>query len=262
LSSYKTLLFDLSDNVATITLNRPDRLNALTPELLGELRDALEKTTSGGARALILTGADRAFCAGADMLDRSLGDAGTDGAGQLLKSHYHPVVLALADLQIPVITAINGPAVGAGLSLALAGDIILAARSSYLLLAFANIGLVPDAGATWLVAKAIGRTKALEMALLGERVPAETAEQIGLVTRVIDDQELMAEARAIAGKLAGRPTVALGLIRQQFRTGLTGTLEETLEIEQRNQTLAGRTHDFREAVKAFAEKRPPVFKGN
>lgn len=257
--SYNTLRFDLSDNIATITFNRPNRLNALSIELLGELRAALDATAASGARALLLTGEGRAFCSGADLLDIDL--SGPIDLQLYLQTYYEPPIKQLAELRIPVITAINGPAAGAGVSFALSADIVLAARSSYLMLAFANIGLVPDAGATWFVAKAVGRMKALEMALLGEKIEAEKAEQIGLITRAVDDDALMQEARDIALKLAERPTTALGLIRQQFRVGLADTLEETLAIEARNQNLAGQTADFREAVASFAEKRPPAFKG-
>ncbi len=257
--TYRTLLFDLSDGVATITLNRPQRMNALSLELLDEMGDAIRATPAAGARALILTGAGDAFCSGADLVGD--GEGMPEDLGELLDRHYHPAVMALADLDIPVISAINGPAVGAGLSFALAADIVLMARSTYLLLAFANIGLVPDAGATWLIAKAIGRARTLEMALLAERMSAEKALDYGLVTRVVDDATLMDEARAIATKLAGGPSISLGFIRKQVAAALDGTLAETLEIEKANQTAAGRTRDFREAVAAFAEKRKPVFKG-
>lgn len=257
--SYNTIRFDLSDNVATITLNRPDRLNALSIELLVELKTAVDAVAASGARALLLTGEGRAFCSGADLLDFE-GQWPID-LKHLLRTYYEPPVKALTNLRIPVVAAINGLAAGAGLSFALSADIVLAARSSYLMLAFANIGLVPDAGATWFVAKAVGRMKALEMALLGEKVEADKAEQSGLITRAVDDDALMDEARAVARKLADRPTVALGLIRQQFRVGFADTLEETLAIEAENQGRAGQTADFKEAVTAFAEKRPPVFKG-
>ncbi len=261
MSTYRTILFDLSDNVATITLNRPQQLNALTPELLGEFKAAIDEALSGGARALLLTGADRAFCSGADLIGGGGQGGMPDDLGTLLDSHYHPVIEALANLEIPIVTAINGPAVGAGLSFALSADIVLAARSSYLLLSFANIGLVPDAGSTWFVAKAVGRVKALEMALLGDRISAEYAAEIGLITRAVDDDMLMEQARMVATRLAAGATVALGLIRNQFRAGLADTLEETLAVERANQTVAGRTRDFREAIRAFAEKRPPVFEG-
>ena len=160
-----------------------------------------------------------------------------------------------------MVTAINGPAVGAGLGIALLGDISIMARSAYLMLAFVNIGLVPDAGTTWLVAQAVGRARALEMALLGERLSAPDALAAGLVTRVVDDGETGAAARAIAARLAAGPTIAIDMIRKQVAAALSATLAETLSIERANQSRAGLTADFREAVKAFGEKRPPVFSG-
>jgi len=260
LSEYETIRLDIADRVATLTLNRPDRMNALTPGLFREAGAAVDAAMAGGARALILTGEGRAFCSGADLVVDGE-DALPEDLGELLESAYNPFVRKIAALDIPVITAINGPAVGAGLGLALLGDISIAARSAYMLLAFVNIGLVPDAGATWLVAQAVGRARALEMALLGEKLGAEEAHAKGLVTRVVDEAELMPTAREIAAKLANGPTVAIGLIRKQVAAALTQQLEETLATERANQSRAGLTADFKEAVAAFAEKRPPLFKG-
>lgn len=257
--TYSTILYDLSDTIATITLNRPERMNALTPKLFVEFLDALTAAQAGGARALILTGEGSAFCSGADLVGD--GEGLPDDLGALLDEFYHPAVEGLAALNIPIVTAINGPAVGAGLSLGLAGDIVVMARSAYLMLAFANIGLVPDAGATWLVAKSAGRAKALEMALLGEKISADDAKDMGLVARVVDDAVVMDEARALAKKLANGPTVALGMIRKQVAAALNSTFSAMLEIEKANQTRAGRTSDFREAVAAFAQKRKAEFKG-
>jgi 2-(1,2-epoxy-1,2-dihydrophenyl)acetyl-CoA isomerase len=257
--TYANILYDLSDNIATITLNRPERMNALTPQLFVELVDALKAAQAGGARALVLTGEGSAFCSGADLVGD--GEGMPEDLGALLDEFYHPAVEALAALDIPVVCAINGPAVGAGLSLGLAGDIIVMARSAYLLLAFANIGLVPDAGATWLVAKSAGRATALEMALLGEKVSADAAKEMGLVGRVVDDADVMEEALAIARKLANGPSVALGMIRKQVASALNSNFTDMLAIEKANQTRAGRTTDFREALKAFGEKRKPSFKG-
>lgn len=260
--TYNTILLDLSDNIATLTLNRPDKLNALTPKLFEEATDAIDRALDGGARALVMTGAGKAFCSGADLKPDDYGYAGLpEDLGDLLDSHYNPFVRKLADLDIPVIAAINGPAVGAGLGLALTADITVVSRSAYLLLAFVNIGLVPDAGATWLVAKGVGRAKALEMALLGERISADEALAAGLITRVVDDDTALDEALAIARKLATGPTVAIGLIRKQVAAALNQTLDEALATERRNQTVAGRTADFKESLAAFAEKRPPQFKG-
>ena len=254
--TYQTLLYSVTDDVATITLNRPERMNALSVELMIELADAIGRTQKEGARALVLTGASTSFCSGADLT------AGMpDDLGALLDQYYHPVVDALAGLDMPVISAINGPAVGAGLSIALAADIVVMARSAYLLLAFANIGLVPDAGATWLIAKSAGRAKALEMALLAERISAEQALDYGLVTRVVDDEEVAQAAGAIAAKLAHGPSIALGFIRKQVAAALNATLTQTLDIEKANQAAAGRTQDFREAVTAFVQKRKPEFRG-
>jgi len=262
LSDYQTICAELAEGVLTITLNRPDRMNALTPQVFTEANAAIDAALVDGARALVLTGEGRAFCSGADLLPDSYGYQGLpDDLGELIDHYYNPFIHKLADLDIPVITAINGPAVGAGLSLALTGDISIAGRSVYMLLAFVNIGLVPDAGATWLVAKGVGRTKALEMALLGERLSAEDARDAGLVTRVVDDGQVLPEAIAIARKLAAGPTVAIGMIRKQVAAALNQTLKESLATERANQSRAGYTADFKEAVAAFGEKRPPVFKG-
>lgn len=252
------ILYALADGVATIRLNRPDRLNAITPELLGLLGETLKRAVAEGARAVLLTGEGRAFCSGAELGGFS-GQA--PDLGELLETHYHPVVEALSALPIPIVSAINGPAAGAGASLALAGDIVVMARSAYLLLAFANIGLVPDAGATWLIARAAGRAKALEMALLGERMGADAALDCGLVTRVVDDEAVLETATALARKLAAMPTLALGMIRGQVKAALTGSLSETLAIEATNQRAAGFSEDFVEGVTAFAQKRTPDFKG-
>ncbi|MBB6123267.1 enoyl-CoA hydratase-related protein [Sphingobium subterraneum] len=257
--TYRNIRYEHNDMIATITLNRPERMNALTPKLFVEFADALKTVRSDGARVLILTGEGNAFCSGADLIGDDEGMP--DDLGKMLDDYYHPVVEAIASLDIPVVSALNGPAVGAGLSLGLAGDIVVMARSAYLLLAFANVGLVPDAGATWLVAKSAGRAKALEMALLCEKVFADQALDLGLVTRVVDDEAVRDEARAIARKLANGPSVALGMIRKQVATALNSTFSETLSIEKANQTRAGHTADFREALAAFAEKRKPVFKG-
>lgn len=260
MSDYQTIRADLADGVLTVTLNRPDRMNALTPKLLREATAAIDEGLAQGARVLLLTGEGRAFCSGADLIGDD-GDRLPDDLGDVLDDHYNPFVEKIAGLDIPVITAINGAAAGAGLGIALLGDITIAARSSYLLLAFVNIGLVPDAGATWLVAKAVGRAKALEMALLGERIPAEQAVAIGLVTRIAEDGAALADALVIARKLAAGPTIAIGMIRKQVAAALSQSLPESLATERANQSRAGFTADFKEAITAFAEKRPPLFKG-
>ncbi len=259
--TYTSIRLEVADRVATLTLDRPDQLNALTPTLFDEAGAAVDRAVAEGARALVMTGAGRAFCSGASLIGDNDGASLSRDLGESLERYYNPFVRKIAALDIPFITAINGPAVGAGLGLALLGDISVMARSAYGLLAFVNIGLVPDAGSTWLVAKAVGRAKALEMALLGERLGAEQALAAGLVARVTDDDACLAEAQAIAAKLAGGPTVAIAMIRRQVAAALTATLEETLAIERANQRTAGYTQDFAEAVRAFGEKRPAIFQG-
>lgn len=253
----QTIDYVLDGRVATLTLNRPDRMNALTGAVFDDATAAIDRALAEGARALVLTGAGRAFCSGADLA----GSGDLTQAGAMLERHYNPFIRKLAGLAIPVVTAVNGPAVGAGLGLALAGDIVVMARSAYGMLAFVNIGLVPDAGSTWLVAKAVGRARALEMALLGERLSAEAALAAGLVTRLADDDACLAEAQRLAAQLAAGPAVAIGLIRRQVAAALDAPLETVLAIERDHQAIAARTRDFAEAVRAFAEKRPPVFEG-
>lgn len=253
-----TVLYDLTNGVATIRLNRPDRLNAVTPDMLILLRDTLWRAVDEGARAVLLTGEGRAFCSGADLAGR--GDGPNDG-GANVERFYNPVAEALSKIPVPVVTAVNGPAAGAGAGMALGGDIVVMAKSAYILLSFSNIGLVPDCGVTWLVAKSAGRAKALEMALLGERLSAQEAKDAGLAARVVEDDELMATAQGIAAMLAAKPTVALAMIRDQVKAALSSTLSETLGIEAKHQRIAGRTEDFREGVTAFLEKREPEFKG-
>lgn len=256
----ETVLYALENGVARLRLNRPDRLNAVTGEMLDLIRASLLRAVNEGARAVLLTGEGRAFCSGADLAARGGGGLAVDPADNL-EFHYNPLAETLSKLPIPVVTAVNGPAAGAGVGIALAGDIVVMAKSAYLLLAFSNIGLVPDCGATWLVAKSAGRAKALEMALLGEKMSADDAFDSGLVARVVEDEALLATAGEIAAKLAAKPTVALGLIRAQVKAALNATLSETLSVEAQHQRIAGRTDDFREGVMAFIQKRPPEFKG-
>lgn len=260
MTDYKTIAVSIADRVATISLARPEKLNALTPTLLLEAGAAIDAAVAGGARAIVLTGEGRAFCSGADLVPDQYGyDGLPEDLGELLDAYYAPFARRIAALDVPVVTAINGLAAGAGCALALMGDITVMARDAYLLLAFVNVGLVPDAGSTWLVAKGVGRAKALEMALLGEKLGAEDAKAAGLITRVSDMP--LEEAQAIAAKLAAGPTYAIAAIRKQVAAALNATLDQTLEIERANQTRMGRSHDFKEAVAAFGEKRKPVFEG-
>lgn len=262
MTDYRFIKVSRAGDVVTIALNRPEKLNALTPALFGELGDAVERAVAEGARALVLTGEGRFFCSGADIAPDGAGYEGLpEDLGELLDAAYNPFARQLAALEIPVVTALNGPCAGAGMSIALAGDIVVMGEGAYLLLAFVNIGLVPDAGATWLVARSAGRARALEMALLGERMGAQEARAAGLVTRVVPDDAVLAHAQELAARLAAGPTRAMGLIRRQVAFALEQGFEATLDVERDNQSIAGRSGDFAEAIKAFAEKRKSQFSG-
>ncbi|VVT06363.1 enoyl-CoA hydratase-related protein [Erythrobacter sp. EC-HK427] len=252
------LLYSFENDIATITLNAPDKLNSLSPSMLTGLPPAFARAQEDGARCIIFTGSGRAFCTGARLgPDGIIGD----DLGAVLQEYYEPVARAMADCDVPIVTAMNGVAAGAGLGFALMGDIVIAARSAELICAFARIGLVPDAGTTWLLAKSIGRAKALEMMLLAEAMPAEEAARLGLIARVVDDGAFEAEVAKVTGKLAKMPTRALGMIRKQATAALDSGFEGALAAEAANQTVAGRTHDFMEGVMAFIHKRMPDFKG-
>ena len=263
---YEHILYDEADGVATLTINRPSMLNALHTGVITEMLHAVDRIRDGStARALLLTGAGRGFSSGADLASGDTASAAMSGgpvdAGRLLETHFNPLLERLFALPVPFVTAVNGPAAGAGCSLALAGDIVIAGRSAYFLQAFINIGLVPDVGSTWLLPRLAGKARATAMMMLGERVPAETAFDWGMIYKVVDDAELMPTAQALAGKLAKGPTGAYALIRQGIRECLDTTLTEALSLERRNQRLAGRSPDFVEGVSAFLQKRPAAFTG-
>ena len=243
--------------VAVITLDHPPTINALSSTLAGGLEAALEAVLGGGFRALVLTGAGRGFCSGADM--KELPGRREEGAGRVLERLYHPLFRTLRDFPMPVVTAINGPAVGIGMSLALMGDLILAARSAYFLLSFARIGLVPDGGLTWLLPRAIGVTRARELALLAEPLPAEKALEWGLINRLVPDEQLAEEALSIAGRLADG-AASLPMARALFQD--REAHEAQLAREAASQQRAGETEDFAEGLRAFLEKREPKFSGH
>ena len=245
-------------SVATIRLNRPHSLNALDGATVDELRAAVEGVGASGARCLLITAEGRGFSSGADLAS---GGGLPDDAGAALEKHFNPLIEALFALPIPVVAAVNGAAAGAGCSLALSADIVVAARSAYFLQAFVNIGLIPDAGATWLLPRLAGRARAMEMMMLGERIPAEKALEWGLISRVVEDEFLVEEAVALATNLARGPTRALGLIRKLAREAGQLPLSEALAAERAAQREAGQTQDFRSAVLAFLEKRQPRFDG-
>ena len=258
-----TILYDDADGVATITLNRPDTLNALNATMHQELRNALRAVEqSDTVRAVVLTGAGRAFCAGQDLGDRAMAaDDAPPDLGATLERLYNPLVRALRDLPLPVICAVNGVAAGAGANLALACDIVLAAKSAKFIQAFCRIGLVPDSGGTFFLPRLVGMARAKGLALLGDALDAEQAVAWGLIWRAVDDADLADEARALADRLARAPTNGLALTKQALNAAATNTLDEQLDLERDLQQAAGRTADYREGVMAFLEKRPPVFRG-
>jgi 2-(1,2-epoxy-1,2-dihydrophenyl)acetyl-CoA isomerase len=261
----QTVNLGLRDGVATIELNRPEALNAWNKQLGLDLLAALEQVAEDdAARAVVLTGAGRAFSSGADLKDAGGGDFTPEGRPDVYKvltERYHPIMHAIRELGKPVIASVNGPAVGIGCSLALCCDLIVAAQSSYFLLAFVNIGLVPDGGSSLFVPTRVGFARASELSLLGERLPAEQALQWGLINRVVADERLHDEVAALAARLAGGPTRSYAGTKRQLNNWLYPRMAEQLELEaQIQQEMAG-SDDFIEGAMAFAEKRSPRFQG-
>jgi len=257
---YDHILTERRGDVLVVTLNRPDRLNAAPPAMFVEIASALANL--GDARAVLITGAGRAFCSGADVGGGALGsdDPGNATYAALTQS-YNPTLTAIADLGVPVVAAVRGPAAGIGCSLALAADFCVASDTAYFLQAFVNIGLVPDGGASWMLTRLIGRPRATEMMMLGERVPAAKALEWGMIHRVVADDALDAEAVALAERLAAGPTVALGLMRRQLHAALADDYAGAMVREAENQRAARGTADSMEGGIAFLQKRKAEFKG-
>ena len=258
--TYQTILFDIADNVATITLNRPERMNACSLDMAGEINDAI--STMEGVRCLIITGTGCGFCSGADLAAR--GDrpvTGGQGSYIALTRHYNPLMMTLARLNMPIITAVNGAAAGVGCSIGLAGDFVIAGKSGYFLQAFVNIGLVPDGGASWMLPRMIGKARATEMMMLGEKIHGEKAVEWGLIYKCVEDDQLLAEARALAARLANGPTVAYAVMRKNILTALQDSYADALLAEAEGQQIAGGTADAAEGGMAFLQKRKPEFKG-
>lgn len=255
------VLYNTTDGVARITLNDPSSLNAFSAAMGEALTAAFARAEADQAvRAMVLTGAGRAFCAGANLAARAeeLARTGRTDTGANLEAWINPMVLAAQTRRLPLVVALNGPAAGVGVSLALLGDLIVAAESAYFLLAFTKIGLVPDGGASWLLARRIGLGRAMEMALLAERVPAAEALAWGMVNRVVPDGEALAAAEALARRLAEGPA-SIGMTRRMMAAGLEAGLAAQLDLELREQRAAGASADYREGVTAFMEKRPARF---
>lgn len=266
------VLYEVKQHVAHITLNRPSVLNALNQELMEGLTQAFKLAGQDTAvRAVLMTGSGRAFSSGADLttipLDRLTATANgssrqnTIDLGASLLALYNPLVLAIRQLAKPVVSAVNGPAAGAGMSIALAADIVVAGQSASFLQAFARLGLVPDAGSTWFLPRLIGEQRARALTLLAEPIDAQTALNYGLIYQVYSDAELMNHANTLASKLASQATLGLGLIKKAFDASPNNTLEEQLNLEAYLQTQAGKTDDFVEGVSAFIQKRRPNYQG-
>ena len=262
-AAFRSIVLELSEGVATLTLNRPDRLNAFNDAMHAEVREALARI--GGdrtIRAMILTGAGRGFCAGQDLADRSVapGDAPRD-LGASLEANYNPLILGLRALPLPVLCAVNGVAAGAGANIALACDVVVAARSASFIQAFSKLGLVPDCGGTYFLTRTLGAPRALGLALFAERLSAEQAHGWGLIWRCVDDAELMPTVRAMAAQLAGGPTRGFALTKEAIYAAEQRALAAQLELERDFQRELGHTRDYREGVTAFLEKRAPRVAG-
>jgi 2-(1,2-epoxy-1,2-dihydrophenyl)acetyl-CoA isomerase len=257
---YETIEFKLDDHVARITLNRPDRLNSFTAQMHEELRSALADAAE--ARVIILTGAGRAFCAGQDLNERSVAAGGAPvDLGATVEAGWNPLITALTSMPQPVIAEVNGVAAGAGANIALACDIVIAARSAKFIQSFSAIGLIPDSGGSWILPRLVGQARAMGLALTGEPLPAEQAEEWGLIWKCVDDEALGSEVDSLAAKLASLPPLGLAAIKGIIRSTWGRALDEELLLQRDEMRRLGFTDDYREGVAAFLEKRTPNFTG-
>ena len=257
--AYRTIDFKVEARVARLTLNRPDRLNSFTIEMHEEVADALGQL--GDARVLVLTGAGRGFCAGQDLNDRAVAPGESVDLGESVEKRYNPLVRRLTSLPMPVIARVNGVAAGAGANIALACDIVIAAKSAKFIQSFANIGLIPDSGGTWALPRLLGQARALGLALTAEPLPAEKAAEWGLIWKAVDDEALDAEVDALAARFASAPTRGLAAIKRMIRESWGHSLDEELDLQRDAMRELGTSDDYREGVAAFMEKRTPRFTG-
>lgn len=261
--SFNCIKFDINEGAATLTLNRPKALNSFTAEMHAEIRQVMQQVIDDpDIRCLVITGAGRGFCAGQDLGDRAMNtDGGVPDVGASVEKNYNPLIRNIMNLPKPVICAVNGVAAGAGASIALACDIVLAARSASFIQIFCKIGLIPDSGGTWNLPRSVGLARAKGLALLGDRLPADTAEEWGLIWKCVDDEDLQQEAQKMAAYFATQPTPALGRIKKLLHQSTTNALPEQLDLEKVAMQELGQSDNYKEGVTAFLEKRPPVFKG-
>lgn len=260
---YKHVTLSVDGLVAVLKLDDAAVMNALSPEMMDDLFAALDAVAERNVevRCLVITGAGRAFCTGVN-LQTQRGDVTSEAdPSTLLTTVYHPFLRRLRDLHCPIVTSVNGPAAGAGVSLAMVGDMIVCARSAYFLQAFRHVGVVPDCGSTWLMPRLVGKARSMELSLLGDKLPAEKALEWGLVNRVFDDDVLSDETMKLARKLASGPTVALSFMRKLHWSSSENSFDEQLDLERQSQGFVVSTHDFKEGVAAFIEKRRANFEG-
>jgi 2-(1,2-epoxy-1,2-dihydrophenyl)acetyl-CoA isomerase len=257
--AYETIEFKLEAGIARLTLNRPDRLNSFTVQMHEEVADALSKLD--GARVLVLTGAGRGFCAGQDLNDRAVAPGQSVDLGESVEERYNPLIRKLTSLPFPVIARVNGVAAGAGANIALACDIVVAARSAKFIQSFASIGLIPDSGGTWVLPRLVGQARALGLALTAEPLPADKAEQWGLIWKAVEDDQLDAEVDALAARFASAPTRGLAAIKRMIRESWGHSLDQELDLQRDAMRELGFSDDYREGVAAFMEKRKPNFTG-
>jgi len=254
-----SILFEIRNHVAVITLNRPDKLNSFNREMALELQRVLDECNSKEVRAVYITGAGKAFCAGQDLAEVVAPDA--PGFNQILSEHYNPIVIRLRNLARPIVAAVNGVAAGAGANMALCCDIVVASESASFIQAFSKIGLIPDTAGTYVLPRLIGMQKATALMMLGEKVSASAAAQMGMIYKVFPDADFATESFKLAETLANMPTRALAFTKHLLTESMEHTLEDQLKMEDEYQQKAAATKDYSEGVAAFLEKRAPVFKG-
>jgi 2-(1,2-epoxy-1,2-dihydrophenyl)acetyl-CoA isomerase len=258
-TDFETIQFEIAGGIARITLNRPDKLNSFNLAMHHELRDVLD--TLVDTRVVVLTGAGRAFCAGQDLNERAVASEHPVDLGVTVETCWNPLIRRLRDLPQPIIARVNGVAAGAGANVALACDMVVAAKSAKFIQSFTPIGLIPDSGGTWVLPRLVGQARALGLALTGEPLPADQAAEWGLIWKAVDDEALDAEVNALASRLASLPPLGLAETKKMIRSTWSRTLDQDLQEERNEMRRLGFTADYREGVAAFLEKRTPTFTG-